>query len=243
MKLRYASLFSGKGTTTQFLYEADQRQEIEGMEFGMAIASNKTAIENLLKSGVPNKCIKLIDADSFGKGKEKDHKSFGNKLLSMLEKHHIDVVLQNGWMEYTPPPVIDAFRGNIFNQHNAPPEDFGKLKGRQCHAAMIHFRKMMQREGLGSDMWTEVVVQHVDPKWDEGAVVGSTRVEILESDSPDELRERALPFEHHLQLQLLRDIYAGKITEHVRHSMVHTDEEKEILNRSRAAGKYIFPNG
>ena len=241
--MRYVSLFSGKGTTTHFLYEKDQLQEIEGMEFGVAIASNKAAIDNLLQLGVPDKFIKLIDADAFGKGKDRNNESFGKKLFHMLDKHHIDVVLQNGWMEYTPEPVIDQYKETIFNMHPAPPENFGKLKGRQALAAVMHYRKMILQAGLGNDMWTEVVVQRVHPKWDEGAVVGSARIEIMESDSPDELRQRALPFEHDLQLQLLRDIYSGKVREHVRHSLVHTEEEKEILRRSREAGRLIFPRG
>lgn len=243
--MRFASLISGKGTTALALHEAYERGEInDGMVFGHIIASNRKAAESAMNLGIPGAKITVVDADRFGKGNDRNHFAFGEELIRILKKKYIDVVLQNGWMEYTPPNVIDAFPDRIFNQHPGPPEDFGNLKARQVHAAVLFYRRKMKNEGFGEDMWTEMTVQRVHPEFDKGEVVHAQRVRIEESDSPETLASRALPIEHALQMDLLHDIAIGNVhAEHHRHSVARTGAQRELLREARAAARLLYPNG
>jgi len=243
--MRFASLISGKGTTAAALHEAYERGDInDGMVFGHIIASNRKAAESAMRLGIPGAKITVVEAERFGKGSERNSIAFGEELIRILRKKYIDVVLQNGWLEYTPPNVIDEFPDRIFNQHCGAPEDFGNLKARQVHAAVLYYRRKLRKEGFGEDMWTEMTVQRVHPEFDKGEVVHAQRVPIEENDSPETLAERALPIEHSLQMDLLHDIAIGNVhAEHHRHSVARTAAQKEILREARTTARLLYPNG
>ncbi len=241
--MRFASLISGKGTTAAELFKESESGKLHpDMHFGCVIASNRSALKSVQELGVTGSVI-LLDSERYGRGESRNHLAFGNDLIRILRGKYIDVVLQNGWMEYTPPNVIEEFDGRIFNQHPGPPEDFGNLKGRQVHAAVLYYRRKMKNEGFGEDMWTEVTVQRVHPKFDEGEVVHAQRVTIDKNDSPETLAERALRIEHSLQIDLLHDVAIGNVHAEQRHPIVRTDSQREILLEARAAARLIYPNG
>lgn len=121
------------------------------------------------------------------------------------------MVTQNGWLPKTPAMVIDAFPGNIYNQHPGPVPEFGGkgMYGRRVHAAVLLFKRLTKSD----QMWTEAVVQRAAYKFDSGIVVKSQRVEILPKDTVDDLQQRVLPVEHELQIQLLDDVVNGNVVE------------------------------
>lgn len=210
MPERLASLISGGGTTMNEMLKACQSGAVE-MDVACVIASNADAggIEKAQKLGVP---VEVVDPSAFKtNGTRIDREAFGRRILEVLSEHGATVVTQNGWMPLTPLNVIEAFPGKIFNQHPGAPELFGgkDMYGRRVHATALFYRRAMNQAALG----TEVIAQRVDPRYDKGAVVKAADVTILPTDTPDDLKDRALLIEHQVQIALLKDIAAGAVTE------------------------------
>ncbi|MEX2028108.1 MAG: formyltransferase family protein [Candidatus Curtissbacteria bacterium] len=238
--MRLASLISGGGTTMEAIGKACKSGEIP-FELACVISSNSDAggIQKAKKIGLSPKDILVINPKDFREEGKINHEKFGEAILSELKARKVDVVLQNGWYPRTPDSVTDAYRGMIFNQHPGPLPEFG---GRgmfmgPVHAAVLEFRKLTRGE-----LWTEVVAQRVERDMDAGAVVKSARVEILPGDTPEILQQRALPFEHRVQIELLKDIANGSVHEVTRPSMVLPGEE-EILEKAKRKAIAMYPEG
>lgn len=187
--------------------------------------------------GIPAEDILVIDPEDFRFDGKVDQEKFGQAILKELKKRKVDVVLQNGWYPRTPNVVTDAYSGMIFNQHPGPIPEFGGkgMYGTAVHAAVLEFRKL-----TGGEMWTEVVAQRAERDMDGGAVVKSARVEILAGDSAETLQQRALPIEHRVQIELLKDIASGNVHEVTRPPIVLAGEEK-ILQAAKQKATLMYP--
>ena len=84
-------------------------------------------------------------------------------------------------------------------------------------------------------MFVTPVVQKVAPEVDAGVVVNSSRVAVLDSDEYDDLQERVLPFEHSLNIQLLKDISSGNVVEQPMSSILKPGEEVYLQQAKEAA--------
>lgn len=213
---RLASLISGGGTTMEQIVRASQNGHIPSLAIACIVASTPEAggIARARTLGIPAKDIVVVNPRDFRTSEHTiDRTAFGECLLSVLRDHGATVVTQNGWLPLTPRSVIQAYRGKIFNQHPGPPEDFGGkgMYGLNVHAAVLQFYRMVGR--IMSGAWTEIVAHHVDEGVDTGQVVRAAPIAIRPEDSPEELQQRALPIEHMLQIQLLRDIVRGTVRE------------------------------
>ncbi len=231
--MRFASLISGGGTTMAAIVAATKSGEVP-MEVACVIASNPEAggLEKAKALGIPEKDILVINPEDFRVDGKVDQEKFGEVILKELKRRKVDVVMQNGWYPWTPNLVTDAYHGMIFNQHPGPIPEFGGkgMYGTIVHAAVLEFRKLTEGE-----MWTEVVAQRVERNMDGGAVVKSARVEILPKDTPETLQIRALPFEHRVQIELLKDIASGNVHEVTRPSIALPGEEKLLEEAKKKA--------
>jgi len=168
-----------------------------------------------------------------------DPEGFGLAILKELRERRATVVTQNGWLPITPEHVIDEFRETIFNQHPGPVPEFGGrgMYGRRVHAARLLFVRETKR-----DFWTEAIAQRVDKRYDQGAVVKSTRVDILPDDTVDDLQQRVLPVEHRTQIDLLKDVASGNVKEIPSEKLVRLGEEK-ILFIAKWSARLLYPHG
>jgi len=241
MRERLVSLISGGGTTMEQIIKACQSGEIP-MDVAGVISSNPTAggIEKARRLGIPEKNIVVVDQNKFrGADRKVDLEGFGLAILKELRERGATVVTQNGWLPLTPEHVIDEYSETIFNQHPGPVPEFGGrgMYGRRVHAARMLFVRQTKR-----DFWTEAIAQRVDKKYDQGAVVKSTRVEILKDDTVDDLQQRVLPVEHRTQIDLLKDVASGNIREIPSEKLVRPGEEKTLYVAKRMA-RLLYPHG
>ncbi|MDP3724163.1 MAG: formyltransferase family protein [bacterium] len=242
MKERWASLISGGGTTMQEMVKACQTGEVS-LDIACVISSTPSAggIEKARKLGIPDTDIVVVNPDMFGGGHGRvDQERFGLALLRALKEHGVTVVTQNGWLPLTPSVVIDAYPNAMFNQHPGPVPEFGGkgMFGRRVHAAVLLFRRM-----TGRDFWTEAVAQRVHKKYDRGAVVRSSRVEIHPEDTVDDLQQRVLPIEHRTQIALLKDVVDGNVNEAPRIEGLIRPEEEQILLLAKRTARILYPHG
>lgn len=238
MREKLASLISGGGTTMQEIVKACQSGEIT-MDVSCVISSNPNAngIEKARNLGID---IVVIDPGKFRGGDGKvDQDSFGSAILRELKLRGTTVVTQNGWLPLTPKSVIEEYSNTIFNQHPGPVPEFGGkgMYGRRVHAARLLFARETKR-----DFWTEVIAQRVHVNYDEGALVGSNRVDIFPNDTVEDLQQRALPAEHRVQIEFLKKLAHGNIKELPRTHLIHPGEES-LLDSVKRTARLLYPNG
>ncbi len=242
MKERLASLISGGGTTMEQIIKACQSGEIP-MDVACVIASKPDAggIEKARRLGIPEKDIIVIDPNKFrGADKKIDQEGFGSAILKELRQRGVTVVTQNGWLPLTPEHVIDEFQDTMFNQHPGPVPEFGGIGmyGRRVHTTRLLFVRETKR-----DFWTEAIAQRVDKKYDQGAVVKSTRVDILPDDTVDDLQQRVLPVEHKTQIELLKDVARGTVKELARKETLIRPGEEHVLFLAKRTARLLYPHG
>ena len=238
MAERLASFISGGGTTMEQIGLAYKRKEIP-IKLVLVISSTPKAggIEKAGKLGIPHV---VVNPDDFrGEDQEVDQEGFGLKLRERLRDKGVTAITQNGWLPLTPENVIDEYRDTIFNQHPGPKEVTGKTKGIQPHAIVLYIARH-----TGRNEGTEVITHRVTPKFDEGPTVGITPVPIhLPHDYAKRLQRRALPKEHQLRIELLKQLARGDVKEVSSPTQYIKPGEEKILRDARAYARKRYPEG
>ncbi|KKS64375.1 MAG: Phosphoribosylglycinamide formyltransferase [Candidatus Daviesbacteria bacterium GW2011_GWA1_42_6] len=222
------------------IIKAVKSGEIPDMEIACVISSKDNAggLEKAKNLGVPETDIVTIDPHQV---------QFSEKLLEELRKRGVTVVTQNGWMPKTPENVIKAFKDKIFNQHPGPVPEFGGegMYGRRVHAAVLLYRRWtLSSDWRRNEHWTEVIAQRVDKDFDKGAVLKRVRVAVLPTDTVEDLQGRALPVEHRLQIELLKDVAKGTIKElGKRQEIITSPSEKLVWELSKKTAILLYPEG
>ncbi|CAN5192624.1 phosphoribosylglycinamide formyltransferase [soil metagenome] len=196
-------LFSGGGTTAEAIVKAIQDKRFQHIAIGCAVSSSPQAkgVERLHTLNVP---VYIVDPKDFrAPNGKRDAMAFGEKIISLFQKHTVNLVTQNGWIPLTPQNVVETYIDMIFNQHPGPVPEFGGkgMVGLVVHETMLLFQKKAKRV-----FPTEVVAHRVTVGLDEGAIVQKTEVPILLNDTAEILQTRALPIEHQTQINVLHAI-------------------------------------
>lgn len=241
MKERLATLISGGGTTMQEIARTCQSGKIP-MDIACVISSTPFAggIEEAMLLGIPNKDVIVINPEDFrGADKKVDQEEFGSAILKELRERRVTVVTQNGWLPLTPEVVVDEYVGAIFNQHPGPKKETRATHGIQPHAIMLYIA-----QHTGRNNGTEVITHRVSEKWDDGPTVGIVSVPIFDiNEDPEILQKRALPIEHQLQIELLKQVARGDVKEVSPQTQYIRPGEENILSAARKNARERYPDG
>ena len=242
MRHQLGILISGGGTTMQAIIQACRTQIIPDMQVNCVISSSETA-GGLIKASnlhISQKNLVVINPNDYREPTGLiDQQKFGEALLTHLHKRNITIVAQNGWLPLTPANVINAYEDNIFNQHPGPVPEFGGkgMYGLRVYAARLYFAREVDR-----DWKTLAIAQRVCKKFDQGAVVKFHEVDIYRGDTPESLQTRALPAEHQVQVELLKDVVNGKVREVKREISFVRSGEEELLKKCKEKAIKDYPN-
>jgi phosphoribosylglycinamide formyltransferase-1 len=254
-KMQLAMLISGGGTTMKQILLAIQAGYLPRVNPALIIASSYEAggIGQALKNGFEMKNIAVIKP----RKNPAESQIFGEEILSACHLHGVDFIGQFGWLPLTPENVIDAYRGRIINQHPGPLDpggigDFGGpgMYGRRVHCARLAFVRWTAPRALkpgvaGYDehFCTEVTSHHVTKEFDQGPIIGRTVVPIFPDDDVDMLQKRALPYEHKLQIDMLKAISKGNMPSFIRKKSLVDYNHLEELSDAKRFARTIFPKG
>lgn len=113
------------------------------------------------------------------------------RILDLLLDKGTDLVLLAGFLWLVPSPILDQFRGRIINIHPALlPKYGGKgMYGRHVHEAVI----------TSGDSISGITIHHVNPSYDEGAIIFQATCEVDPGDNPETLAGKVhrLEYEHY----------------------------------------------
>lgn len=177
MTVRIGVLASGRGTNLQALMDhfASLGESAPGCI--ALVASNKQNAQALQRALGASIDAEVFDADDDGAA-----------LLSLLDKHRIDLVVLAGYMKRVPPSVVKQFHGRIVNVHPGLLPEFG---GAGMYGARVH--QAVLSSGART---TGVTVHLVDDEFDHGPVVAQWRIKVNENETPESLAARVLEVEH-----------------------------------------------
>ena len=240
-KARVAYLASGSGSTVESNSKACFRGDIPADPV-VVIANNGSA--GVLKRAedleIPTRLFRFY-RDFRG-----DEDAYGDAILRTLAEFNVDFVGQLGWMLLTPRKVVEAYLGRIWNQHPGPldPSSHADFGGQGMHGKRVHHARMLYCRWFElpeEEHWTEATSQLVSPEYDRGDLLLTRRVPILPTDEVENLQERVLPVEHHVQIETLRGLIDGTITPFQREDRLVPDDRAEILTNIKKIAVLMHP--
>lgn len=171
---------SGGGTNLQALLDHQSEQGVWRIAL-LVMNRDAGAAERAREAGVPVRIIPTRD---------RPDDEVAEETLAALDEHDVDIVLLAGYLRRIPPEVVQRYRGRMLNIHPALLPDFGGpgMYGMKVHQAVV-------ASGASTSGAT---VHFVTEEYDEGAILGQSRVEVLPQDTAEDLAARVLQVEHRL---------------------------------------------
>lgn len=239
-KLRLALFISGGGTTATAIISACFAGKLV-INPVLVIASKKdiAGITRVQEAGLDKGKIVVIDPKTC-----QNENDFANKLLKECRKKDADLVSQYGWLPLTPKKFIEEYKGRIINQHPGPLDppraDFGGkgMYGRRVQCAVLYFRRVTKH-----DYWTEATAHFITEEFDRGDVIKRRRIEILPSDTVEELQARIRPIEHEVQIETLNNFVKSTVKIYHRTKPLVKKDELPILGKAKEIAAILYPHG
>lgn len=240
--MNLAIFVSGGGTTMREVLRACKSGYLSHVNPALIISSNPNAgaITKARQEGFPEEGIAVFIRKEFG-----TRESFGEAILSACRPRKVDLIMQCGWIPYTPENVVGEYSSRILNQHPGALDNerlgFGGkgMRGLAVHHATLFFAKH-----VGRSFRTEATVHRVEKEVDRGSVLARIPVKIEERDDAHKLAARVLPHEHRLVINTIQAFSEfGDLIEMRRERPLIRSGEKSLLEEAKAAGITAFPNG
>ena len=140
-----------------------------------AVVSNNAEAKGLIRAKEAG--IETIVIDTSNK--------YIDKLLTLINSYHIDLILLSGFMKILPKDFTDKFYGKIINLH---PSLLPKFKGLDTHKKVL----------ASKEKYHGASVHFVTSKLDDGPVIIQGKTEILENDNETTLKDRVHKIEHNI---------------------------------------------
>jgi len=119
----------------------------------------------------------------------KDKAQFSSELfVKDLRDHKIDLIVLAGFLWLIPKQLITHFPKAIINIHPALLPAFG---GKGMYGMHIH--RAVKQQGV---LETGITIHYVNPVYDEGEIIFQKSVNLLASDTPEEIAAKVQALEH-----------------------------------------------
>ena len=176
--LNIAVLVSGGGTNLQALIDAQQNGKITGGKIALVVSSNAKAyaLERAAKAGIPSEVLRR---KAFASQKEYD-----DALLSLLDRHHIALVVLAGFLTIISENVVFHFPNRIMNVH---PSLIPSFCGEGYYGLRVHEEALKRGVRV-----TGATVHFVNEICDGGPIILQKAVEVMPGDTPQTLQRRVM---------------------------------------------------
>lgn len=180
-------LVSGGGTNLQSLIDAVEQREING-EIAVVISNKK---------------------DAFGLERAKKHNLeavYSNdeeEIIRVLEERNIDLVVLAGFLKILSEKFTNSFENKIINIHPSLIPSFCGVGyyGLRVHEAAIKYGVKV----------SGATVHFVDENADTGPIIIQKTVEVLPTDTAEDLQNRVLKVEHQILKESVKKICDDKV--------------------------------
>lgn len=196
MKLKIGVFASHGGSNMQAIIDGCKSGEING-EVTVVICNNSKAkaLERAKNEKIP---FYHISSTKYVEQEEHD-----KEILRTLKKHDVNIIALAGYMKKLGEKVLKKYENRVLNIHPALlPKYGGKgMYGLNVHKAVI----------AAKEKQTGATVHLVNEAYDEGDILKSVIVPVLDDDTPESLAQRVIIQEHKLYVKTLSEISKGNI--------------------------------
>lgn len=209
--MKIAVLVSGGGTNLQAIIDSLSAGKITNTTLELVV-SNKPgayALERAAKNGIPSECVIPKDYST--------REEYGEAMISLLEKHEIELVVLAGFLVILPENLVSHYAGRMINIH---PSLIPAHCGMGYYGLKVHESVL----SMGNKV-TGATVHFVDEKADHGPIILQKAVEVHEGDTPEILQRRVMEqAEWKILPKAIDLIGAGKVT--VEDGIAHIKEQE-----------------
>ena len=195
--VKAAVLVSGGGTNLQAIIDAKRAGKIPSAELALVVASNASAyaLTRAENAGIAHTVLR--------KEKGEAPENYGERLLTLLHEHAIDVVVLAGFLTILPENVIRAYDHRILNIH---PSLIPSFCGDGFYG--LHVHEAALKRGVKV---TGATVHFVNEITDGGDIIAQKAVEVLPGDTPETLQRRVMEQAEWILLPQALEQVAGEI--------------------------------
>jgi folate-dependent phosphoribosylglycinamide formyltransferase PurN len=168
--------------------------------------SNFMAIDDAIRDGcLPNARIGVVLSDKEDAGaldiarqREIPALFLGNvnndqrneTIADAFQSHDVVMGVGAGYLKLVGSAVLSVYPNSVLNIHPAPLYRFG---GKGMHGLLAHQAVIESRIP-----WSGPTVHIMDEVYDQGQILAHVQVPVLRGDTPQQLADRVLPYEHGL---------------------------------------------
>lgn len=167
---------SGSGSNAQRIMEHFETNTHINVSVIICNNPNAKVIERAAKFNVP---VELINKHDFTQTQ---------KVVNMLQGHHIDLVVLAGFLWLIPGNLIEAFPNKIINLHPALLPNYG---GKGMYGMNVHHAVITNKESQSG-----ITIHYVNAQYDEGEIIAQFTCEIENGDTPEDLAKKIHILEH-----------------------------------------------
>ena len=176
--MKIAVLVSGGGTNLQAIIDSLSAGKITNTTLELVV-SNKPgayALERAAKNGIPSECVIPKDYST--------SEVYGEAMISLLEKHEIELVVLAGFLVILPENLVSHYAGRMINIH---PSLIPAHCGPGYYGLKVHESVLARGNKV-----TGATVHFVNEIADGGPIIIQKAVEVQDDDTPEILQKRVM---------------------------------------------------
>ena len=191
---KIAVFASGGGTDFQSVIDANEREQCCTIEYLVASKPEIGAINRAEKHG-----IKVLTFDKTVETKAE----FYTRIAETLKDAGVEYIVLAGWLLVVPADFIKSFENAIINIH---PSLIPSFCGMGYYGIHVHEKAIEYGVKLSG-----ATVHFVEADVDGGAILMQRAVEVLPTDTPEDLQARILKEEHKMLPECVKLLCQGKV--------------------------------
>lgn len=179
MKKNIAIFASGSGTNAENIIRHFQENDLIRVALVLSNRSDAYVLERAHRLQVPSEVFL------------KEEWVSGERILAVLDKHHIDFIVLAGFLVRVPGALLHAYPNKIINIHPALLPKFGGkgMYGDRVHEAVV----------AAGETESGITIHYINEHYDEGDAVFQAKCPVLPDDSAADVAQKvhALEYEYY----------------------------------------------
>lgn len=186
---------SGNGSTLQCIIDAINNGKLDAsIELVVSTNPNAYGLERARIENIDTYVIKSTTAEDTDE-----------ELLDVLDEYDIDLIVLAGYLRKIGSNLLNAY--NIINTH---PSLLPKFGGKGMYGMKVHTAVVEAKE-----KFTGPTIHFVNNKYDDGDIIKQTKIQVLPTDSPEDVSKKVQAVEKVQLIDVLNDFINGKINTNI----------------------------
>lgn len=177
---------SGGGTTLQAIINAIEKNELD-CQINLVISNSPDAyaLERAKNASIETYVIQNKTADAID-----------TELENLLAQYDIDLIVLAGYLKKIGSKLVDNY--TIINTH---PSLIPKFCGKGMYGMKVHEAVVSAGEKISG-----ATVHYVNNQYDEGNIIAQTQIDVLPTDTPDDVAEKVKAAEKIQLIEVIQDL-------------------------------------